>query len=1116
MIIGDCCPGDCVSTDTYDCETYGGDCTTCLDPDSADLAEGGQCNEYSGGCTDPYADNYDPDATEDDGTCVYGGCLEGQILGCSEQDIADGDCVVSGWVGDGYCDGVAEQYGVDLCCYDLDGGDCTPAECGEGGDWDSTVTGLTATGIDFVDYYGNSYAAVSWDWDDVSDGEDAPTEEECGDLWTSCLEYVEVVDAALAAECNDCGAGCTGELLDAIDGAPANGDDCSAIVAFVFTGLCADPCGGAGDDGGADDGGDVTCEDGSEPLVDCVGMEFCNEDCVSANYDGCVTGDSTWIGDGYCDDGAWGMVFACAEYDCDGCDCAGDDGGFSTDGCSADCDYTAPDNAACAESFTLSSGTVDFDGDGYEDECYSDGTAYLFFDWTGDCLVTAVAGAGYDQDGPCDETTGVGCDFEAGDAEDFSSLGFTSGFYWYGWDANYSDYWTVTFGDVSVSAEATTGDCDPSTDDGAEGCAPGYVEDCDGSGECHAESWIGDGYCDGVDQAYGADLSCYDNDGGDCDTAGTDGTDGGDDGSDNDALPGDNCTGPLGNQSTNGSGATYDYATAGEGQFQCPYLNFFGYETGGECISVDQVCDGTIDCRNYLGPFSGVHDEGDITCGDSAVFTDCIGQDATGYESWVGDGYCDDGAYGLYFNCDEFDCDAGDCDCSDRSGEITRTIPGLSTDKKENLKLRHKAIAEYKNSTVEKAPVAIGKVFSGNRTDKTIAYVDQAGEIRYIANGPSDERLILGYTVYVECDACLNGAPWSGSFGTGGAETELTVYGFDAGSVACGSVQAISTIYGEGSVSEAACAEAGAEAGCEFLDCEGQEACGYESWLGDGYCDDGTFGLYFNCEEFDCDNGDCLDECGECNGDGSSCACTAGDVNNDDDVNVQDIVVMVGYILDGSSADAVESCGDTNADGSVNVQDIVVVVNVILGGRTTSDATEARLDINNGIASLDANGFVGAVQMTLSHNAGFSIELTNKAMVADYRTNANSTTLIIVAPESDELFTASGSFSVEEVIVANENSQVTVMMPTELTLSKAYPNPFNPSTSMNIFVPADGAVNLSVYNVMGQEVATLHSGNMTAGNHTVTWNASDMTSGMYFVRAESQAGVAVQKVMLMK
>ena len=205
-----------------------------------------------------------------------------------------------------------------------------------------------------------------------------------------------------------------------------------------------------------------------------------------------------------------------------------------------------------------------------------------------------------------------------------------------------------------------------------------------------------------------------------------------------------------------------------------------------------------------------------------------------------------------------------------------------------------------------------------------------------------------------------------------------------------------------------------------------------------------------------------------------------------------------------------------NADGTVDVLDVVSIVSIILGDRITSSASEAVLHIENGSVNLNADGFIGAIQMTLSHEAGFSIELTDKAMVADYRTNGNSTTLIIVAPESDELFTASGSFNVEEVIAANENSQVTVMMPTELTLSKAYPNPFNPSTSMNIFVPADGAVNLSVYNVMGQEVATLHSGNMSAGNHSVTWNASNMTSGMYFVRAESQAGVAVQKVMLMK
>ena len=50
---------------------------------------------------------------------------------------------------------------------------------------------------------------------------------------------------------------------------------------------------------------------------------------------------------------------------------------------------------------------------------------------------------------------------------------------------------------------------------------------------------------------------------------------------------------------------------------------------------------------------------------------------------------------------------------------------------------------------------------------------------------------------------------------------------------------------------------------------------GYEGWIGDGFCDDGSWGLYFNCEEFDCDGGDCLDENGECSGD-------SGDDGGDD------------------------------------------------------------------------------------------------------------------------------------------------------------------------------------------------------------------------------------------
>jgi len=318
------------------------------------------------------------------------------------------------------------------------------------------------------------------------------------------------------------------------------------------------------------------------------------------------------------------------------------------------------------------------------------------------------------------------------------------------------------------------------------------------------------------------------------------------------------------------------------------------------------------------------------------------------------------------------------------------------------------------------------------------------------------------------------------------------------------------------------------------LDCSGQAVSdGYLSWIGDGYCDDGAYGIFYDCCDYNYDDGDCGneigcdgvavecggavdDECGECGGDGSSCACSPGDVNEDATLDVLDVVAIVSYILDSSQEPTFDlACADMNSDGAVDVLDVVAIVGIILDSRS-SDATEASLNINNGMVSLDANGFVGAVQMTLSHGAGFSIELTNKAMVADYRTNGNSTTLIIVAPESDELFSASGDFTIENIIVANEGGQLTVGMPTELTLSEAYPNPFNPSTSVSVYVPADGVVSLSVYNVMGQQVATLHSGNMSAGSHTVTWNASNMTSGMYFVRAESSAGVAVQKVMLLK
>ena len=66
-------------------------------------------------------------------------------------------------------------------------------------------------------------------------------------------------------------------------------------------------------------------------------------------------------------------------------------------------------------------------------------------------------------------------------------------------------------GSVSRSGDSVHGTAD------GDSCEPGYVADCSGDGDCCPESWIGDDLCDGEDQEWGCDLSCFDNDGGDCD-----------------------------------------------------------------------------------------------------------------------------------------------------------------------------------------------------------------------------------------------------------------------------------------------------------------------------------------------------------------------------------------------------------------------------------------------------------------------------------------------------------------------------------------------------------------------------------------------------------------------
>ena len=83
-------------------------------------------------------------------------------------------------------------------------------------------------------------------------------------------------------------------------------------------------------------------------------------------------------------------------------------------------------------------------------------------------------------------------------------------------------------------------------------------------------------------------------------------------------------------------------------------------------------------------------------------------------------------------------------------------------------------------------------------------------------------------------------------------------------------------------------------------------------------------------------------------------------------------------------------------------------------------------------------------------------------------------------------------------------------------LFKNYPNPFNPTTNIGFSIPKASNVKITVYNVLGQKVITLLDDKMNVGKHTITFNASGLSSGVYFYRIESGEFIKTQKMLLIK
>jgi hypothetical protein len=103
-----------------------------------------------------------------------------------------------------------------------------------------------------------------------------------------------------------------------------------------------------------------------------------------------------------------------------------------------------------------------------------------------------------------------------------------------------------------------------------------------------------------------------------------------------------------------------------------------------------------------------------------------------------------------------------------------------------------------------------------------------------------------------------------------------------------------------------------------------------------------------------------------------------------------------------------------------------------------------------------------------------------------------------------------GGFEYSDIV------EVDILLPIEFSLSQNYPNPFNPTTTLQYSIPENGIVKLSIYNLLGEQVTTIVNDYKEAGNYQIEFDASELSSGIYYYRLQANSLVKTRKMILMK
>jgi len=263
-----------------------------------------------------------------------------------------------------------------------------------------------------------------------------------------------------------------------------------------------------------------------------------------------------------------------------------------------------------------------------------------------------------------------------------------------------------------------------------------------------------------------------------------------------------------------------------------------------------------------------------------------------------------------------------------------------------------------------------------------------------------------------------------------------------------------------------------------------------------------------------------------------------GDVNlNSIPFEVGDAVILTNYFIYGLAAFVVNPEGqiaasEVNGDGVVlSVADLVYLIRVIIGDAAPlakpGPDIFARFTSDGKAVKVETNTLIGAALFVFDGKADLSLadNCANMELKYDYRDGMTRALVYNMKDKgigisSGNILNISGAATLVSIDASDYNGSVLqankdFQRPVEFALNQNFPNPFNPTTSIEFSLPGAGKWELGIFNVLGQKVESW-KGEGVAGHYNVEWNADRYASGIYFYRLTSGDLTATRKMVLLK